>query len=152
MQSGRSQSTNGYNKFVSQEQRIIRNQSQKVLPQIASATNRNQNSTSNMSLVRQRQLMSSQPNLETHNFGGYTSRELMMQISVDPLEDQLHSVRNQDTYNKASINDFLQPITDTRVIKRLKFDLESPKFSEACKRLAIDTSDIEKKKMSDFEV
>ena len=76
----------------------------------------------------------------------------MMQISVDPLDDQLHSVRNQDTYNKASINDFLQPITDTRVIKRMKFDLDSPKFNEACKRLAIDTSDIEKKKMSDFEV
>lgn len=86
MQSGRSQSNYGYNKFVSQEQRIIRNQSQKVLPMIESTTNRNQNSTSNMSLVRQRQQLSSQQNLETHNFGGYTSRELK-QLCVDPLDD-----------------------------------------------------------------
>ena len=33
----------------------------------------------------------------------------------------------------------------------MKFDPESPKFTEACKRLAIDMKDIERKKLSEFE-
>lgn len=52
---------------------------------------------------------------------------------------------------KMSVNDYLQPITDTRQIKRMKFDPDSPRFSEACSRLAIDMRDIARKKLSEFE-
>ena len=45
----------------------------------------------------------------------------------------------------------LQHVTETRQVKRLKFDPDSPKFSEACNRLAIDMKDIERKKLSDFD-
>ena len=37
--------------------------------------------------------------------------------------------------HKFSINDYLQPVTELRQIKRIKFDPDSPRFSEACTRL-----------------
>lgn len=101
-------------------------------------------------LAVQRQQLASQPNFDVNNAGGFTSRDLL-QFSDPPLqEDQIYSATKFE--GKAiNINDFLQPITDTRVIKRMKFDPESPKFTEACKRLAIDMKDIERKKLSEFE-
>lgn len=50
-----------------------------------------------------------------------------------------------------SINDFLHPITELRQIKRIKFDLDSPRFQEACKRLEIDQEDLQKRKLHEFE-
>ena len=52
---------------------------------------------------------------------------------------------------RMNINDFLQPITEARHIKRLRFDAESPRFREACRRLDIDVSDLKRKKMKEFE-
>ena len=53
--------------------------------------------------------------------------------------------------DKLSMNDYLQPVTELRQIKRLKFDPDSPRFNEACERLQIDKQDIAKKKLADFE-
>ena len=71
---------------------------------------------------------------------------------------QLKSTRNSTLYNLGlvspeppTMNDYLNPITEIRQIKRLKFDIESPRFQDACKRLQIDQSDLKKKKLADFE-
>lgn len=42
-------------------------------------------------------------------------------------------------------------MTELRQIKRLKFDLDSPRFQEACKRLEIDQEDLRKRKLHEFE-
>ena len=52
---------------------------------------------------------------------------------------------------RQSVNVFLRPITDLKQIKRLKYDLDSPRFAMACKRLQIDMKDISRKRLQDFE-
>ena len=49
------------------------------------------------------------------------------------------------------INDFLTKVTDLKDIKRIKFDMESPRFNRARLNLNIEVHDLIRKKFSQFK-
>lgn len=53
---------------------------------------------------------------------------------------------------RISINDMLQPISETSIknIKKIRFDPDSPRFAEAVTRLGVSKYDLQKRKLSDF--
>ena len=80
---------------------------------------------------------------DAENFNPFTTRNLLDGSDVYSMESP--------TKDRLGINDFLHPISEIRQIRRLKFEPDSPRFQQACQRLQIDTKDIEKKRLADFE-
>jgi hypothetical protein len=55
------------------------------------------------------------------------------------------------TWKKTSINDVLEPLQSSRLVRKLKWDPESPRFKQACQNLQIASHEIELKTKKQFE-
>lgn len=68
------------------------------------------------------------------------------QRAITTLETRVDAV-----WKKTSINDALEPLQSSRLVRRTKWDPDSPRFKQACSNLQIGASEIEVKTKKQIE-